>query len=54
MWKVVYVDSSATGANNGTSWSDAFTNLQNGIAAARLLEQIPSKSTKGTYYQVIH
>jgi predicted outer membrane repeat protein len=24
----VYVDASATGANNGSSWSDAFTNLQ--------------------------
>jgi predicted outer membrane repeat protein len=30
---IVYVDASATGAGNGSSWSDAFTDLQNGIAA---------------------
>src|SRR5690606_1012996 len=25
---IAYVDSSATGANNGTTWGDAFTDLQ--------------------------
>ncbi len=31
---VLYVDDSAAGANNGTSWADAFTDLQAAIAAA--------------------
>ncbi len=31
---IVYVDDSATGANNGTSWEDAFTDLQDGLSVA--------------------
>jgi len=32
--KVIYVDSSASGANNGSSWIDAFKYLQDGLAQA--------------------
>ena len=32
--KVIYVDSSASGANNGSSWVDAFKYLQDGLAQA--------------------
>lgn len=31
---VVYVSASATGANDGSSWADAFTDLQSGLDAA--------------------
>ena len=30
----LFVDAAATGANNGTSWSNAFVHLQDGLAAA--------------------
>lgn len=31
---IIYVDASATGLDDGTSWEDAFTDLQNGLDAA--------------------
>lgn len=34
---IFYVDASATGANNGTSWTNAFTTIQAGIDAANAL-----------------
>lgn len=32
--RIIYVDSSATGANNGLTWSDAFKHLQDGLEFA--------------------
>lgn len=37
---VWYVNINATGANNGTSWADAYTDLQDGIAASAFGDEI--------------
>jgi len=38
--KVVYVDDDATGANNGSSWANAFVHLQNALAVAQLGDEV--------------
>lgn len=37
---IIYVKADATGANNGSSWADAFTDLQAALAAAQSDEEI--------------
>ena len=37
---VIHVRASATGANNGASWTDAYTSLQSGLAAATSGQQV--------------
>lgn len=37
---VIYVNASATGANSGTNWTDAFTDLQDALAAANPGDEI--------------
>ena len=44
---VIYVRRAATGANNGTSWADAFNDLADGIAVANAGDEI--WITKGGY-----
>lgn len=44
--QVLYVNSIATGLNNGTSWANAFTNLQNALIAC----SDTIKVAKGTYF----
>ncbi len=44
---IVYVNASASGANNGTSWANAYKDLQSALAASASGEQI--WVAKGTY-----
>ncbi|MCL9781984.1 hypothetical protein M9194_11165 [Vibrio sp. S4M6] len=47
--KVIYVDQHATsGTHNGSSWNDAYVNLQNALANAKAGDQI--WVSEGTYY----
>lgn len=44
---IIYVDDSATGANNGSSWKDAYNFLQDALAAATSGSEI--RVAQGTY-----
>jgi hypothetical protein len=46
---VIYVDASATGANNGSSWTDAYKYLQNALWAAEPNQGIQIWVAQGTY-----
>jgi subtilisin-like proprotein convertase family protein len=45
-----YVNINATGINNGTSWTDAFTSLQSALAVANTCPITQIWVAKGTYY----
>ncbi|UCC96851.1 MAG: MBL fold metallo-hydrolase [Phycisphaerales bacterium] len=48
--KTIYVDADATGANNGTSWADAYTFLQEALADANQAEKpVEVRVAQGTY-----
>jgi predicted outer membrane repeat protein len=48
--KVIYVDDDATGANNGTSWIDAYTFLQEALADANSAEKpVGIRVAQGVY-----
>ncbi|MEO8854319.1 MAG: right-handed parallel beta-helix repeat-containing protein, partial [Ginsengibacter sp.] len=48
--RIIYVDSSATGAQSGTSWANAFTDLQTAINLARFGCVDTIKVAAGTYH----
>jgi len=49
---IAYVDSSATGANNGTTWGDAFTDLQDALRYHEICPEGPDTIlvAQGTYF----
>jgi len=50
MGKTIYVDADAAGANDGTSWTDAYNFLQNALADADVAEKpVEIRVAQGTY-----
>ncbi|MCB0551372.1 MAG: DUF11 domain-containing protein, partial [Phaeodactylibacter sp.] len=47
---IVYVNANASGANNGASWADAFTDLQDALALANTCTVNQIWVAEGTYY----
>ncbi len=47
IYSIIYVKYNASGANNGTSWMDAYTDLRSALSAATISDQI--WVAKGTY-----
>ncbi len=48
--RIIYVDDDATGANNGTSWTDAYTFLQDALADANSAEKpVEIRVAQGVY-----
>ena len=45
--QIIYVDTDATGADNGSSWSDAYNYLQDALNSAMVTDEI--RIAKGTY-----
>ena len=47
--ETIYVDANATGANNGTSWGDAYKYLQDALTEAEPNQGIQIWAAQGTY-----
>ncbi len=48
--KVIYVDCDATGADNGTTWANAYNHLQNALTDPTLAYSDEIRVAAGTYY----
>ncbi len=46
---ILYVDITAPGANDGTSWEDAFTNLQQGLSVGAGISNVEMRVAGGLY-----